>query len=368
MTSEQPVPRFFLFLMAIAMLLVGAVFLPLASELLIACVLASVLWPLRQWLTRTLRGRRGVAAGVLTTGVVLVLLGPIAAAATFIIRDGSDGVAFVYRTAHGEEAAKLIAELPASARNVALDAIDRLPRDLGEAIGQLGDRGTRAAAALGAAGVGATLMIVALFFLLHSGDQLVSWLDSVSPLPRGSTRELLGMFGRVSYAVLVSAVVTAAVQAAAALVGYFIAQVPNPFFFATVTFFVAFVPAIGAASVCLVAAALLLATGHPYPALFLAIWGVVVVGLVDNVIKPLLIKRGMEIHGGVVFFSLLGGLAAFGAIGLLIGPLAVAFFLALLRMYHRDFTPGESRVPAVPGLPATDAAPPAPASASGQTA
>ena len=51
------------------------------------------------------------------------------------------------------------------------------------------------------------------------------------------------------------------------------------------------------------------------------------------------------------FFALIGGLAAFGAIGLLVGPLVVAMFLALLRMYHRDFSPGESKVPAVPGLP-----------------
>jgi predicted PurR-regulated permease PerM len=71
--------------------------------------------------------------------------------------------------------------------------------------------------------------------------------------------------------------------------------------------------------------------------LFLALWGVVVVGLVDNVIKPLLIKAGMEMRSAVVFFSLIGGLAAFGAIGLIVGPLVVALFLALLRIYRRDF-------------------------------
>jgi predicted PurR-regulated permease PerM len=85
-------------------------------------------------------------------------------------------------------------------------------------------------------------------------------------------------------------------------------------------------------------------------AIVLAAWGLIVVGLVDNLVKPLLIRRGLEIHGGVVFFSLIGGLAAFGAVGLLIGPLTVAFFLALLRMYHRDYTPEDSRLPATPGL------------------
>jgi hypothetical protein len=61
------------------------------------------------------------------------------------------------------------------------------------------------------------------------------------------------------------------------------------------------------------------------------------------------VKRGIHTHGAVVFFSLVGGLAAFGAIGLLVDPLAVAFFLALVRMYHRDFTHEGRRIPPVPG-------------------
>jgi predicted PurR-regulated permease PerM len=181
------------------------------------------------------------------------------------------------------------------------------------------------------------MMLIALFFLLVSGRELVIWIDGVSPLRRGQTHELLAECRKVSYAVLVSTLVTAAVQTAVALVGYLIAGVPQTFFFTGVTFFFALIPAIGAATVCLVAALLLLVTGHPYMAIFLAVWGVGVVGLVDNVVKPYLIKGDVEMHGAVVFFSLIGGIAAFGMIGLLAGPLAMAMLLALLRMYHRDY-------------------------------
>lgn len=180
------------------------------------------------------------------------------------------------------------------------------------------------------------MMLIALFFLLVGGDALLSWVDSVSPLRRGQTRELLVEFKKVSSAVIVSTLITAGVQAAAALTGYLIAGMPHPIFFGVVTFFVGMIPAIGAASVCLFAALVLLVTGHPYMALFLAIWGVAIVGLVDNVVKPYLIKGDVEMEGVVVFFSLIGGIAAFGMAGLLIGPLAVALFLALLRIYKRD--------------------------------
>ena len=352
MRSEQPVPLFFLMLMAGAALLLGAVIYPIATELFLAAVLAGVLWPVQRWLAKRLRGRRGLAASLLTVTVIVVLLGPLAMLVTYVIRDGSDAVRFVLDTAQSEHMAEILAWLPDTVRGVVTDAITRLPRDLGEVVGHVDVKGgTAAAAAGGRFTLHAVFMLIALFFLLVRGDELVSWLDSVSPLRPGQTRELLAGFKKVSFAVIVSAVVTAAVQSLAALAGYFIARVPNPVFFALVTFFMAFIPAIGAGVVCLAAALLLFVTGHPYMAIFLAAWGLGVVGLVDNVIKPLLIKRGMELHGGVVFFSLIGGLAAFGAIGLLLGPFVVALFLALLRMYHRDFSSGASRVPSVPGLP-----------------
>jgi predicted PurR-regulated permease PerM len=158
----------------------------------------------------------------------------------------------------------------------------------------------------------------------------------VLPLGKGQTRELLTEFKKVSYAVVVATLVTAAAQAAAALIGFLIAQVPHPIFFATITFFGAFIPAIGAATFSLLAALILLVTGHPYFALFLAIWSVTVVALIDNVVKPIVVRGGMNMPGAVVFFSLIGGLGAFGPIGLMLGPLTIAFFVALLRIYRRD--------------------------------
>lgn len=365
MASEQPVPLFFLTLMAGATLLLGLLIFPIATELFLATVLAGVFWPVQCWLTKRFRGRRNIAAGLLTVGVVVILLGPVAAILTYVIRDGNDAVRFVLDTARSEHMAEILGWLPDTARDVATDAIARLPENVGEVLGYVDIEGGKAAAAAGGRFTLHTVfMLIALFFLLLRGDELVSWLDSVSPLGPGRTRELLAGFKKVSYSVIVSTVVTAAVQALAALIGYFIAQVPNPVFFALVTFIVAFIPAVGAGVACLAAALLLFVTGHPYMAIFLAAWGLIVVGLVDNVVKPLLIKRGMELHGAVVFFSLIGGLSAFGAIGLLLGPLVVAMFLALLRMYHRDFSPRQRRVPAVPGLP--PAPPDSPASATDQ--
>ncbi|MDQ3340794.1 MAG: AI-2E family transporter [Myxococcota bacterium] len=377
---ERPVPMFFLALLIGAAVLVAMVVMPIIRELLLAVVLASVMRPIQDWLTKRLGGRPGLAAGLITVAVIIIVLGPLAMLVAVIIRDGADGVRFLLDTVHSQQVADIVGWLPESARDTVLDAIAGLPRNLEEAAGQVGAQGKTAGAAVTKSVVATggvlyhgTLMLIALFFTLTAGDRIVTWLDSISPLAHGQTRELIATSKKVSFSIVVSTIATAAVQAVAALIGFYIAQVPAPIFFAFITFLAAFIPAIGAGAVCLVAALLLFLTGHPYMAIFLAVWGILVVGLVDNIIKPLLIKRGMEIHGGVVFFALLGGLAAFGAIGLLVGPLVVSMFLSLLSMYHRDYSPHKEHTPDVPGVPGTPdqtpdqtpepPAPPAPATA-----
>jgi predicted PurR-regulated permease PerM len=342
--SDLAARRFLLILLLASMLLVGFVAWPLASALLLAAVLAVVLGPVEDHLTAKLRGRRGLAAATLVIAVLLLLIVPLVGLSAVLLKEASDGARFIRDTVRSEGVTGLIERLPGPLHDLGQKAAARLG-DLGE-LGQkhLSEQGPKAASAVAAALVATgsliidlTMMLIALFFLLVRGNEVLAWLDEVLPLRPAQTRELAAEFKKVSYAVIVATLITAAVQAAAALVGYLIAKVPHPLFFAGVTFFFAIIPAIGAGAVCLFAALILLATGHAYMALFLAVWGVVVVGLIDNVVKPFLIKGDVEMGGAVVFFALIGGIAAFGMIGLVVGPLAVAIFLALLRMYRRDY-------------------------------
>ncbi len=126
---------------------------------------------------------------------------------------------------------------------------------------------------------------------------------------------------------------------------------PNPAFFGLVTFFASFLPSVGTAIVAYPLAGLLLLLGKTWQAIFLAAWAAAVVGLVDNLLKPILIRGGVQIHGVVIFFSLIGGVLVFGAIGLLVGPLAVSFFLAVVRFGQRDFAPEEPDASADDGGP-----------------
>ncbi|MFY0565126.1 AI-2E family transporter [Archangium lansingense] len=360
MATEQGARRVLIGLILLSIALVLWVFSPFFEAFFLAAVLAGALYGLHRWLTRHLRGKSGISAGLITVGVIVALLAPLASLTAFLVSEIVKGVNFITDIVERRGLEGLLTYVPGPLKEPAGRMLDRfqeqsagLWQTLQE---QVSARGATAAQTVG--GVVITtgtvifqivMMLIAFYFLLVQGKQLVAWLESVSPLKRGQTTELLMEFRRVTKSVLISSILTAGVQAVAALVGYIITRVPVPIFFAAVTFFFALIPAVGAAVVCVAAALLLLATGHPVAAIVLAVWGVVVVGLSDNVVKPLLAKRGMHMHGAIVFFSLLGGLAVFGAIGLLLGPLIVALFLAVLRIYERDYGRPSYR----PGDPST---------------
>src|SRR5688572_2477965 len=106
--AEQRAPLFFVALMVIATLAIALVIAPIAKDLMLAAVLASMLWPVQQWLTSHLHGRRAVAASLIALAVTLLLLGPIAMLATFVIRDGADGVRFVSEAVRSDDVAAIV--------------------------------------------------------------------------------------------------------------------------------------------------------------------------------------------------------------------------------------------------------------------
>jgi predicted PurR-regulated permease PerM len=341
--SPQAARWTLLVLTVVALALLTLIVEPFAAALFIAAVIAGAINPWYERLAARMRGRRQVAAGLTTAAILLIVVLPLASISVVLANEVAAGATYVRTTLRSEGVQGLVNDLPRPLRALAEKVMARLPQDQGDLQNLTQKQSGRAAAAVGgvltatwAVFIQLVMMLIAFFFFLVDGPQLVDWFEDVMPLGRGQTRRLLGEFRRVSVAVIVSSVATAAIQAAVALVGYLIARVPNPFFFAIVTLLVALVPAVGAGAVVLASAAIMYLGGHPYSALFLVLWGILAVGLIDNIVKPYLIRGGIELHGAVVFFALLGGLAYFGPVGLIAGPLVVSFFLAVIRMWDRD--------------------------------
>ena len=346
-----------LVLTVLAVFLMTRVIRPFAAALFIAAVLAGALYPLYDGLAQRWGGRRTLAAVAATLALLLLVVLPLAWLGVVLAQEIADGVAYVKRTLQSEGVAGLIADLPRPLQALAQKVLERLPHDEQELTGVAGAQGGRAASALGnvlqatwGAIMQMVMMLIAFFFLLVDGPQLVNWFVEVLPLRRKQTLTLLSDFRKVTVAVLVSSIATSAIQASVAFVGYLLARVPNSLFFGFLTFLVGLVPAVGAGAVTLFAALIVYVSGRPGAALFLVIWGVLFVGLADNVVKPYLIRGGVSLHGAVVFFSLIGGLAHFGPVGLLAGPLIVSFFIAVVHMWKNELDQADDASPS-PLLP-----------------
>jgi predicted PurR-regulated permease PerM len=347
--SEVHARRLLVFLVFAALALTALLVKPFWVAFFTAAVLAAALRPAQDWLSARFGGRRALAGALLTVGVLVLVVLPIAAMGTILVNEVLQGVTWLRKTIESEGVWGLLGRLPDPVQSAAREVLDAVPQPQEQLQKLAGEKGTGAATAVGGA-IAATgtalfqtgMMLIALYFFLVDGRRLVNWIDGRMPMRPGQFRDLLEDFRATSVSVLVSTLGTAAVQAVVAGVGYLIARTPNALFLVLATFLVSLIPVLGGFMMVGGVAALMLATGHPLAGAFLVAWAVVV-WIAEHVVRPYLLKGGMELHGGVVFFALLGGLAAFGSVGLLLGPLVLTFLVATVRLYRKEFgRPGQS--------------------------
>jgi len=356
MRSEIHAQRLLVALVLLAVGLVALLAWPFWGALFMAAVFAAALRSWMERLSRALRGRRELAALILTVGVLLAVLVPVGALGAALVREVVAGVQWLREALASQGLWGLVQRLPDPVEQLVRRLVAAIPDPQGQLQGLAAQGGQAAAflggflAATGTAVFQALLFLIALFFVLTDGSRLVGWIDGHVPLRPGQFRTLMDEFRRTSASVLVATLATAGIQTGAALVGYLIARAPNVLFLALSTFMIALVPALGATVMVVLVGLLLLATGHTVAGVFLIAWGVVVVSLIDNVARPYLLKGGLSLHGGLVFFALLGGLAVFGGMGLVIGPLALTFLVTVVELYRRELQTAEpDPAPSPPG-------------------
>ncbi len=324
-------------------LLVAWLFLPLWKPILLGTVFALSISKYHERLARRVGQRRTLSAGVFTFLGVLLILAPLTGLAVVAVKQASSAVAWIGEVLKHGNWSDIARPLPDGLEALIKPALDRLPRSLRA----LGPETTEAGkwAALHLQGVVATvseiafdlaISLIVFFFVLADGPQMNQWLMKISPLGRSRMQELLDEFRLVSRSLIGSNLITGVVQSAVALIGYLIAGAPQPLFFGLVTLLTSFIPSVGTAIVWLPLSGLVALTGRPYSGLFLLLWGGLVVGVVDNIVRPLLMKSDVAIHGAILFLSLLGGIILFGVPGVVLGPVALSTFLTLMRFHARD--------------------------------
>jgi len=350
--------RFYERLVAIAGLALLAALLyrilePFFAPLAWAIFLGFLLQPAQARLAGWLRGRDSIAAFLLTVVVLLLFIGPLTAIAVAFARQAADlaGLLQLWLEQHQGRALPELADLPVLGR--VLEWLDQYTRvsavesqawlvagakRLFDQLAALG--GT---ALLGAVGTvfSFTMMLFLLFFFIRDGQAMARAAINLVPLAPTRREELRERIGAVTHAVVLGTVVTAAIQGLLLGIGFAVVGLPAPVVFGVIGAVLSVVPFGGTALVWVPAVAVLLVQGRYVTAIVLAVIGMIV-STVDNFLKPLLISGRAVVPTLAVFIGVLGGLVAFGMVGMFLGPVVIALALALVNFAQEAQQPKPS--------------------------
>jgi len=317
---------------------------PFLSALLWALILSFSSWPLHTWLVGRLNGRRSLAAVLMTLLVAAVFILPLAAAGTGLAESVAKvgGMIGVLLKEGPPGPPTWVAELPIVGPTIAerwleLERLgagwtaELLPY-LDTGLNWLLGLGVR----LGEAILQVSLGVLAAFFLFRDGAEGARRLGvAVERLAGDRAQRLLTVIVGTVRSVVYGVIGTALVQATLQALGLWLAGVPAAFFLGFLTFFLSFVP-LGPPLVWLSAAVWLLSKGAFGWGLFLISWGFLVVSGIDNVLRPYLISRGSKMPLLLVLLGVLGGLMAFGFLGVFLGPTLLALGYVLFQEWSAE--------------------------------
>ena len=342
-------------LLAALAYLVWRIVTPLWQPLAWALLLGSLLAPLNVRLAARIGGRRQLASSITLLATVLLFILPVA------------GVAGAVAAQATQLLRRLEGRMPDVSQGLALD-LGHLPWlegplawiDANTTIslaqlqgwliegsrkvleGLVSSGGTFVMGALGTA-ASFVLMLFVLFFVLRDGPGVAQQVVQMLPIEDRRRARLWQHLSDVTRAVFLGIGLTALVQGILVGVGFWIAGLPSPLVFGVVAVLVALIPMVGSALVWAPGALFLAARGEYGYAIFLAVWGAVVVGMVDNFLRPMLISGRADVPTLAVFLGVMGGLAAFGFIGLFVGPIVLGLLVALFRYESDELAAAQGR-------------------------
>jgi predicted PurR-regulated permease PerM len=191
--------------------------------------------------------------------------------------------------------------------------------------------------------LGFALVLLSMYFFYVEGESIMLQLSILSPLPKRYDREFRSKFKDVIDATFRGQIFTGLAQGITTAIGLFIANVPGAGFWGAVAALLSLVPMVGAAVVWIPATIYLgisasMGNRPWWPAIFLLIWGLIPVSLIDNIVRPWAMRGKTQMPAIPLLFAVLGGLQAFGFVGLVIGPLVFSLLMSILDIYKKSFS------------------------------
>ncbi len=318
---------------ALFYLVVYRFFLPL----FLAALLAVLFRPLRDWITARARGYDRIAAGVTTAAILLIVLLPTALVTYKAAHDAVGLVRTPGKLKLDHQSIDNLIRTINDKLSLELQP-DDIRVELTEKINAwLGPIAARTPGVVFDFLIGFFVLILALYYFLADGREMMATLTRLIPLDQQYQQRLIGEFEEVSRAVVSAHLLAGAAQTVLAGIGFYFAGLGSIFLLMMLTFVGSMIPFVGAAAVWISASLwLVFVEDRQFAGILLALYGVGIISMVDNLIKPLVLHGQSKLNPLLAVLSVLGGVQALGPIGIFVGPMAVAFLQAGLNMLHSE--------------------------------
>ena len=349
MTRRQLFAVCFFAVLLVLLYQIAIIFSPFLLPVLWAAILTHVTFPLHTRLTTLLQGRETASAALLTLGVMAMVVAPVAFLISLLIQEAGSAYDAINAWVQSGGVKRLPAELahlPLGGRMQELisrhvtsskDLEAFLLQSSRALSGFVVDQATGLAKNVFLLAANFLVVVLTLFFFFKDGRRLLDSLYRIIPLEETHKAKIFSRLDQTITAVVKGIVITAIVQGLLAGIAYAALGVPVPVFLMALTIILAPLPFGGTALVWGPVTLYLLWTGSVLKGVMMLAWGAGVVTTVDNVLRPLLIGQGAKLPVLFLFFSILGGLAAYGLIGLFLGPILLAILLTAIQIYREEY-------------------------------
>ena len=344
--STQMIFRYFLLIFLIAIFLVGKLLWPYLSILVLAFVLTGIFYPVYRFLVKKMRP---VLSSLITCIIIfMVVFVPLVFLVGALSREAYNLYLMGSNAATSQDLRELLQNSHIMERiegflanydiRLGAEHINKGLSELGRSVGLfLYEQVSTVASNVLKFLVSLAFMLLVIFFLLIDGKKLITYVVELSPLPEDQDRKLMEKFHEMASVVLVVNGISGLVQGSLGGAVFAIFGLGSPFLWGSVLAILAFLPILGIAIVFIPASIYLFLKGRVAAGVFFVIFYVVVSSVIEYVIKPKLVGNKVKMHTLLVFLSILGGLKAFGILGIIYGPLVITAFLTLTDIYRSSY-------------------------------
>ncbi|MEA2061079.1 MAG: AI-2E family transporter [Thermodesulfobacteriota bacterium] len=323
------------------------------NPVILAFIIAGMVNPLYRWTEKKCRGRKNIAASIMCFILIFVIMVPMLLIMSALVKQGIESFQAINQWVAAGNIEKIsdfpifsklsdLAEQYLPAAVLEADILKEfdlyaLVKDFSAKSGNfLIQQGGNILGSVTSVVIDFFLMVFVFFFVVQNQQVLFDYLSHLAPLSAKQEEILIERIKDIAKSALLGTLITAAAQGFAGGIAFVICGLPG-FFWGVIMAFASLVPMVGTALVWLPASLYLFASGAWKSGIFLIVWSVVVVGMIDNFIRPLFMQGSAGMSTILIFFSILGGLSLFGLTGLLYGPLIFGITMVLFYIYELEF-------------------------------